>query len=195
MTEAQQRRFYFPSWNDAVKANGWRMAKGRLVGQRVEKFGREEVTHLYNQVWDAAEAIATAAHRAVKPDDLRHACHVVALGKDFSSRQLTTDQTNRVVRLFEVLADPDDLGAVLAWSDPSIDRRKSLVRWINSMAPEAYVCEVAQMFSAFEYPHWENLPVDNLLSLARLLKKRTARKTSALSASPRELATADSDPF
>lgn len=206
MTLAQQRRFYFPAWHDAATANDWVMVKGRLLARRQEKFGREETTRLYNQVWDAAELLAQNAHRAVTANDLRHACHLVALvappvgpagsndqcsmlnlqspqiGKLLSSKDLTTAQTTRVVRLFEILADPNDIDAMLAWLDPSIDKRKSLVRWINSMAPEAYICQLAKMFPAFQYPFWEDLPPDNLLSLARLIRKRCDQRQVPISA-------------
>jgi hypothetical protein len=213
VTANQQRKFYFPQWNDCCKANAWRMSKGRLVGQREERFGHGEADHLYQAVWDVAEILAQREHRSVTPTDLRHACHIVALEsekvgsvaprgplpspggegarradegeralakRDFkliSSRDLTTAQTNRVVRLFEILTDPDDLAAMLAWTDPGADKRQSLVRWINSMnVPEAYICEVAKIFSSFNYPYWADLDLAQLTSLARLLKKRIDAK-------------------
>jgi hypothetical protein len=205
VTTNQQRKFYFPLWNDVCRANDWRMERGRLVGVREERFGHAEADRLYQAVWDIAEILAAREHRAVKPDDLRHACHIVALNgresvptspdsksairacparapqsaipKLISSHTLTTTQLNRVARLFEILKDPDDLDAMIAWTDPSVDQRKGYVRWIKSMAPEAYICEVARIFGEhFTYPYWEDLPIDQLRSLARLLKKRTEAK-------------------
>ena len=81
MTEAQQKRFYFPLWREVQNANNWHMIKGRLMpeGARVETFGRAEADRLYQAVWIAAEALALENHRAVTADDLRHACSVVAL--------------------------------------------------------------------------------------------------------------------
>jgi hypothetical protein len=210
MTVNQQRRFYFPLWRDVCKANDWIMVKGRLLGSRTSSFAHGEAQKLYDAVWDIAEILAQNAASAVTADDLRHACHIVALvgpvparqgpprgpsgnvgcndslppsaqdaraasaiPKLISSHTLTTTQLNRVARLFEILKEPDDIDAMIAWTDPSVDDRKSKVRWIKSMAPEAYICEVARMFPAFSYPFWEDLPIDNLRSLARLLKKRT----------------------
>ena len=41
MTEAQQRRFYFPAWNGCAVANGWMMSRGRLkadIGIQMTEF-------------------------------------------------------------------------------------------------------------------------------------------------------------
>jgi hypothetical protein len=224
MTTAQQRRFYFPKWQDCARANDWVMIKGRLLGSRTSTFASGEARKLYNAVWDAAEILSRQNHRAVTADDLRHACHYVALHPpitnsqfstlnsqfpqsaihnpksqipEISSTTLTTEQTNRVARLFEILTDPDDLDAMIAWTDPSVDKRKSLVRWINSMAPEAYICELAKIFPAFNWPFWEDLPIDQLRSLARLLKKRVDARAipiSELSPQPSSL-TPESSPI
>lgn len=196
MTRNAQIKFYFPHWQDACDANQWHMARGRFTATRDPKFGHAETNRLYNQVWDAAETIARQQARALVADDLRHACHIVALGKDYSSHQLTVAQTNRVVRLFDILKDPDNIAAVNAYLHPELDVRRDLVRWIRNLAPEAYILELAQMFSAFQYPFWEDLPEDNLRSLARLIRKRIADRHAPITqTAPPEMATADAQPY
>lgn len=218
MTANQQRRFYFPLWGKVCDAQDWRMENARLVGARQPAYGRAESTRLYNAVWDVAEILARHEHRAVKPDDLRHACHQVALStpgstpvsgvpagvapavRKISSHTLTNKQLDRVAALFRVLIDPDDIDAMLAWSDPSIGEKKRLEYAIKNAAPFAYIDKICRdkFAGIYSSPFWEDLPLPALKQLVVTLKNRVR----AASPSPRgegwgeglAMATADTVP-
>lgn len=198
MTAAQQKRFYFPLWKDVCQFQDWIKVDGRLLGKRPPRLvpgpGRTEYDQLLEKVWDAAEILAQQHNRAVTADDLRHACHVVALGKDYSSHELNTGQLNRVAVLFKILRNPDDIDAMMAWSDPSRDRRKNLVYTINKLAggADAYVCELAKMFPAFQWPFWEDLPIENLSALCKLMRTRAQQHGGTIN--PSSPATEDTIP-
>ncbi len=170
MTEAQQRRYYFPNWNSAFNAN-WRREKCRVL--KLE--GRIEGDWV-RKVEALAQQIALQHHRAPTADDLRHACHALALGRDKSSADLDNREVDRVVTLFRLLADPDDLDAVTNWDYPEIAARKRLVYAINSAAPHAYIDTICRgKFSQiYEPPFWEDLPIGALRHLALTLRNRKA---------------------
>jgi hypothetical protein len=201
ITENQIKRFYFPLWNRAADAHDWRMASGRLVGSRQARHGLAESDLLYQRVWDAAESLARAAHRAVTPDDLRHACHAVALtltparvptppgsarvpraasgvppdAIPISSKSLTNPQLDRVAALFKILIAPDDLDALIAWGDPTIAARKRLCFAIRK-TPFAYIDKICRdkFGAAYSSPFWEDLPIHQLRHLALTLRNRAA---------------------
>ena len=181
MNEAQQRRFYFPCWNSCAVANGWFMVKGRLradlVAQREEyatwsEPGRE----MYLKVVTTAEQFARAGHRVVtegKPFyDLRYACNVAATGR-IHSEDLDNKQTNRVVALFKLLTDPDDLDAVMNWLHPENAERGSFVAFLRKRAHEALLITIAK--NAFDTDAWDELPIEKLRWLAKELKNREPR--------------------
>jgi hypothetical protein len=185
MTPNQQRRFYFPLWQKVCQAQDWRLVQGRLLGPRQPQHGLAESTRLYNAVWDAAEILAASNHRAVTPDDLRHACHLVALfpGKaastkaaPISSKDLSNRQLDRVATLFRILANPDDVDAAIAWSDPSFGDKKRLQYVIRKAAPFAYIDAICRDKFGLLYtsPFWEDLPVNDLRQLALTLRNRLA---------------------
>lgn len=144
MTKAQACRFYFPAWNAAAKAHDWRTAGGRLIGQRQECWASPELNKVYQGIWNLAEHWARAEGRALRPDDFRHACHAQALGRDKSSSDLSNDETDRVVALFSLLTDPEDLRATMTWMSPDEGRRKRILWWINHNCVESYVVEVCR---------------------------------------------------
>lgn len=174
MTSKQQRYFYFPAWNQAALAHGWTLVKGRLTGRRQESWAHAEPAELYQRVWEAAYNLARAAHRAVTPEDLRHACHVVALGKDKSSTDMDNQETDRVVTLFRILADPDDLDAILAWTNPENSERKRYVASIRRRADFKYIDKLCRdKFSGiYITPFYEDLPMPQLKQLYLTIRAR-----------------------
>lgn len=177
MTEAQQRRFYFPCWNACAVANGWFMVKGRLradlVTQREEYAAwSDPARELYLKVVTTAEQLALQNHRHVVADDLRRGCNVVATGK-ISSGDLDNKQTNRVVALFKLLADPEDLDAVMNWIHPENAERGSFVAFLKKKAHEGLIVTIAR--NAFATSDWESLPIEKLRWLAKELKNREPR--------------------
>lgn len=170
MTERQQKRFYFPNWNAAFNAN-WRREKSRVlaVENRIESEWVRKVETL-------AQQLALQQHRAPVADDLRHACHVVAISRDKSSHDLSNAELDRVVTLFKLLANPDDLDAVMSWQHPENAERKRLVYAIKTAAPHAYIDDICRdMFAPiYEPPFWEDLPIASLRHLSVTLKHRKA---------------------
>lgn len=174
MTEAQQRRFYFPQWNTCAVANDWLMKRGRLSAdldaQRVAyATWPDPAGPLYAKVVTAAEQIARQEHRAVTADDLRHACNHVACGR-ISSGDLTNTQTTRVVNLFRLLTDPDDLDAVMDWLHPQRQEKQSFIAFLRSRANEATLIAIAM--NAFDTREIEKLEIDQLRFIARQVKNR-----------------------
>jgi hypothetical protein len=178
ITEKQLRRFYFPAWSACAKANGWVMAKGRLSESARGAHADAPVAgalpgELLRKVWMAAEALAVQAHRNVTAEDLRHGCTVVALGRNKSSKDFTNAELDRVVALFRLLAEPDDVAAMLQWNNPEIGERKRLVFAIAESAPAAYVARIAS--DRFGTELWEDLAVYELRQLVMTLRDRSRR--------------------
>lgn len=160
----KQINWYWKLWGDACEANHWRMAKGKLLHnpERLGEIGR--------QVWAVAERLAAEQLKGINLDMLRHASHMVALGSDRSMKDLSNEQFNRVRVCFQLIADPDNLQAVMEWRDRSIAQRRGMVQFIRKKAPEAYIVEIAKRKHGTIY--WEELEMPNLRVLARTLAQR-----------------------
>lgn len=168
MTDKQKFKFYFPAWSACCKANGWRMSKGIL------QFDPEQLTAKSSKVMTFARQRAVMANRPMTVDDLRHGAHWLALGKDKSSEHLTNAELDRVVALFKVLGNPDDLGARLKQDayergeDPGAIER--LNYFIRTSAPAAYVEKVSLDMCGTR--DWESLPIAQKHVLSRALSQR-----------------------
>ena len=165
MTPAQLRRFYFRAWAACSRALGWNRAPVRLPSH-----GAPGVDVLYQEAWFYAETLALKAGRSVVADELRHGCHYVALGADKSAKALTNAEADCVVALFNLLAAPDDLGAMLAWQNPEAGAVKRLAWSIEHLAPAAYVEALAS--DKFGTRAWRTLSEASLRPLALTLRNR-----------------------
>jgi hypothetical protein len=165
MTTTQLRRFYFRAWAACSRALVWNRSPVRLASH-----GAPEVNALYQAVWTAAESTARRTGCSVTANDLRHACHRVALGADKSAKTLTNAEADCVVALFNLLAAPDDLGAMLAWQNPEAGAVKRLTWAIEHAAPAAYVEALAS--DKFGTRAWRTLPEASLRQLALTLRNR-----------------------
>lgn len=172
MNEAQAKRLYFPAWNRAFAAN-WYHDRGTAVRRQ----GR------FCQELDQVEAVAAERARQrscrVTANELRHACHLVALGLDKSSLDLSNRELDQVLALFRVLADPDDLSARIALDHPEKDARRRL-EWAvrNCGLPEAYVRTVCS--SKFGTHNWRGLDDLPLRQLMVTLKCRAKARREAV---------------
>lgn len=181
MNNAQRQRFYFPAWRACERALGWKMIKNRLVadleGQRAEPISspaREERA----RVIDLAESLAAKAHRAVIAADLRHACnHVASGGMTVHSEDMDNHATTMAVRLFALLADPNDLDAVGAWLDPEEADRKDYAAWLATLAPEATLRAIS--LNTWGNGDWEKQDMPRLRWLARTVKEKQARRSGS----------------
>lgn len=144
MTEKQAKRRYFPEWNATARQHSWRMANGRLVGQRMERFGGPETTQIYNRIWEHAEQRASDRLRAVLPDDLRHGVHMAALGRDKSSHDLKNAELDRVIIALKLMRDPDNMHLLIAWDHPEQGERRRRLWWLRNRCNPAYRTKVCR---------------------------------------------------
>ncbi len=178
MTSAQRQHFYFPAWRLCAQARGWVQVKGRfaadLAAQRLQPIPSPACEEML-KVIDLSESFANDAHRAVTADDLRHACnHVASQGKTVHTEAMDNHATTMAVRLFRLLADPDDLSAVMEWLDPEEADRRDYVRWMKTAAAEGALAAIAR--NAWGTSDWESQPMPELRWLARTACRRSERR-------------------
>jgi hypothetical protein len=74
----------------------------------------------------------------------RHQVHVQVLGFDMSHEDFSNQQFDGVIRALKLLANPDDLSAVMFFAcDPEVEQRKRLIWRIEQTAPREYVQRIA----------------------------------------------------
>jgi hypothetical protein len=170
MINAGQNSKYWRRWTRVCAANRWRWSKGRLANDAVKDAGLHHVA-----VWNFAGALADQNCRAVVADDLRHACHVHALGRDVSHTDFTNDQFSRVLLLLGdekklpgLLIVPDHVRSQMFWDNPEMQKKESLIFSIKAAANDAYIQRItADVWGTI---YWEDLDVKALLGLLRKLK-------------------------
>ena len=169
MTPSQNSK-YWRRWGQVCRANNWRWIKGRLV-----EGARLDLGDHHTAVWQIAQTIADQTCRAITADDLRHACHIHALGRDIGHSDLTNEQFSRLLLLWGderhlrgLLIYPDDLTAQIHWHNPDRAKKDSLVRNIRSAAREEYISAITQDLYGTIY--WEDLDNKALLGLLRKIK-------------------------
>lgn len=195
-TEPQIKSLYFPAWNRVCRALNWRMVKGRLSGKKEPLWGGMETSRLYQEVWAEAEILARHLARAITAEDLRHACHVVAIGRDVSSKDLNNPALDRVLILFRLLRDPDDLEAMMTWLHPEHAERRRLIWSISNAAPDAYILRCATPWrGSFEGDRWDGLPTAALRKLLALLRLRGREWNSSVAEPEPAPEIPEGDPF
>jgi hypothetical protein len=191
MTISQRIHLYFPAWNQACKARGWRMQRGCLVGTREECFASPELDEVYQTAWDAAGLLAIRLHHGVTLDDLRHGQHIAVLGRDISATDIDNLQLDKIMAWFRILADPENLDAVMEFSNPTISQKRRYVASIQRLAPQAYIHAICagKFGKLYHAPDWEDLPIWALRQLIMTLKARKPVQQAAM------VPAGDSDPF
>lgn len=186
MLSPAQQKLYWRLWGDCVAANRWYAPKGRLQFDpaRLTEQGRIAAGH--------AAARARQQHRAMTADDLRHGCHIAALGRDCSMKELDNASFDRLLNVFRLVIDGEDLDAAERLVNPELGRRERLVHAIARMAPDAFVREIAG--DRFGTRLWEDLDVEQLLSFRRLLSHTRYGRASQPLEEP-ELAAEVEQPF
>lgn len=94
---------YFKLWSKAYKAH-W---SGERGGEVIPRAGRPEHCEMRDQVMGFARRIAAQCGGGIRADYLRHACHVVAIGKNCGHRTMTHKQVTQVLAVFRQLAGID----------------------------------------------------------------------------------------
>lgn len=177
MTAKQLKGLYFPAW-----AAAWRALRSDPV------FTSPDLRQLHARLVQIA--VARGSCRASLPqadqaDIHRHACHLLALGQDKSAKTLTNPELDRVLALFRLLANPDDLTAHLTWNqgsgtgaspDASSSTRQRILWWLRNKCVESYIVELSR--ERFGTKNWEALPFDQLQQLHMTLKNRAKSQCS-----------------
>jgi hypothetical protein len=169
MSPAQHLQFYIKrGWAPCARANNWHSIAA--LQQPVREAANPLDAELLQQVRTYAEQLARREHRGIKPDDFRHACHIRAIGKNKSSWDLTNDECERVVTLFRVLANPDDIEAVMDWQDETRAKKRNLIAAVKHKAPFAYYRVILR--DRYHVEHLEDLSVGQLAQLCMTLNNR-----------------------
>jgi hypothetical protein len=178
MTATQRMRFYFPAWSRVSRAMGWVMVRGRLGADlAAQRSSAEEMvpTHPLRgdlpKLLDTAERLSVENHRAVIPEDLRHAANLVASnGRTGSSQQLTNNELNRAVALFDLVVDPGDVSALVRYGCPGKSERDAIAWYLPRYGQENAVRAIAQ--NAFGTADFEALDLPQLRWLMKQIKPR-----------------------
>lgn len=194
MTDAQKFGFYLPVWNQLAKQWHWNGARklgitlAALLEVNEVSFRQwpEPAGPLMLQVITFARQIAAQrppggganACGAVKLEDLRHGCNIVATagspgGPKISSKHFTTAETNRAVALMRLLVDPLSLKYISAWLNPQEADRRSLVEHVRTMAPEGTLRAIFN--NAYHTKDWESGTAQQLVWLKRAIKGEVKR--------------------
>lgn len=176
-----QTSLHWKRWAAVVHANDWRMDRGRLhPGARHTR----DATLFHKLVWREAEREALQQHGAVTADHLRHGSYAVATTNVpawprsvlpvRSLADLGNRTFSRVLVLWALLVDEDDLDAQIKWDHPDISERESLIKAISRRAPDATLRAISAR--AFDTRAWEMLEdVGQLRWLLRTVCEKQAR--------------------
>lgn len=191
MTPAQDKK-YWRRWAACVRANRWTMTSGRLNALAVL-----DASEPHCNVAAAARQLAAEQAVGLTPDHLRHACHIVALGRDKSHAKFTNKEFDallnywgdeRAIRGFLIM--PDDLAAAIHDAAPELKVRERLLIGIRRDFIEAYVARLSG--NIYGTKDWEKLNDADLTNLHHLLQtKPEARKNKPTAPVPED----EGDPF
>ena len=162
LSPQQLKGLYFPAWNAAFKAN-WRVEKGMIYSWRVPMNGyATEIEAIARSIFKLGQG--------VEPEHLRKACHAAAIGRSCSSKLLTNPELDRVLVLFKLLEDPEDLDAIMRCQNPGEANPDRLINGIAKLMPEPYIVAVSK--ARFGTKNWRGLNTDQLRQLHFTVKAR-----------------------
>lgn len=178
-----QHRLYLREWGKAWKAHWSGVRKGEPLARPDRK-----PSAMRDRVLQAAGMLAMRDESPLTAETIRHACHVVALGKDCGSWALRNKELDRVLAVFRLLANDANLGAQLRLDNPEIGARERMMHSIRNvdMGP-AYVASISR--DKFGTENWQSLDATRMQQLlmtikARALVKQTANLKTAAVPSP-----------
>lgn len=190
----KQHRWYLREWGEAFAAH-WAGVRG---GEVIARNGRPNPHPLREQILGIARRMLVSHGGKLTADAIRHACHVVALGRDIPSMKLTNKQVDKVVAVFRQMAGVN-LAAMLqtdasvreshriadekerkkanpAAPAPLPDADRNRLVWAIEhvdLAP-AYVEEISR--DIYGTTDWRTLPTGTLHKLRITLACRSAAK-------------------
>jgi hypothetical protein len=112
-----------------------------IEGRMHDEARRGDFSQWHKKVWAFAELIARQAGRAVLPDDLRKGTYMLAVGTPKSLTVFENADMDRVLIVFRLLVEPDDLRAVKDWlAYEAFDQAKAEIARCRSMGVP---CDIA----------------------------------------------------
>jgi hypothetical protein len=117
-------------------------------------------------------------------EGLRHAMHIQALGCNMSHKDMDNREVDRVFKTLELLADPDNLDAVLFFENPDREEKKRLLWRIDRTASKRYIQSISA--DKFGTIHYEDLDRTQLEQLRNTLTNRMRAHKKQEAAAERE---------
>lgn len=159
---------HWRTWGTVLAANHWRAKDFPAnLGADRSPFHKQVVAFAQTLALKAGGFIVTA-------DDLRHGCAWAALGKPKSFTKFNNSDFDRILVLYELLINPENLRAVMAWNeyenggDPGSRRR--LLNRIRK-APQSSVQHIlTDELSFYGSNDLDDLPVEKLQALVGKLE-------------------------
>ena len=154
-----QHKFYWRRWAAVARHNSWWMSARRLFEGAFES---ADVSPHHRAVWAAARDLAMAASRGLTADDLRHGCHIVALGADKRSRDLTNSDFDSLLTYWGdgktirgLLFDATDMGSEIHRANPALQRRRRYLYALRVDCLQGYL--VSECSRIYGTKKWEDL--------------------------------------
>jgi hypothetical protein len=204
LTDFQDKK-YWRRWAACCRANNWKMVKGRLHPEACL-----DNSEPHRKVVAAARQLAAEQAVGLTPDHLRHACHIVALGRDKSHTKFSNKEFDAVLNYWGderairgLLIVPEDLASEIHRSNPALKTRERQLVFLNEDCIGAYVAkECDRMFGTKDWGALPDADLDRLYSHMRdrphALKDRQRndcqRNEASVSHSPDNHSPDESDP-
>lgn len=181
MTTDQRRKFYGPAWRPAFAAC-WLADRGTILARPGRPSALPDSGLPRPEDVEAIAALFAAREgRALKEHDLRRACRLLALGRDVPDGNTlgNTDEVERVVTCFALLADPERLDAIQDWQDPARAASRRIIRGLERCGvPEAMLRAWCAHFHAGEH-EWRSLDGAKLKGFSRYVWGRIWKRGGA----------------
>ncbi|MHB8520699.1 MAG: hypothetical protein ACYDH9_08065 [Limisphaerales bacterium] len=134
--------------------------------------------------WNLWRAVCVAKGWPQADEYARHSVHQLALGYDKSHIALTNAELDRIFAQFDLLINPEDLGAAMTLTDPDRAKRKR-IEWAIRRFPGALVYKLVR--DKFDRASTAALSTIELQQLLMTLKRIAAGNNT-----PRQLVGRDS---
>ena len=147
---AAQSKFLFREWAAAAKAHGWQTVAG--VADAILRYfhgavwSSPEMNATLGEIYQAAGCFARGAGGAaatIKPDHIRRAVTLLAVGRPASWKTLTNRDLDQLLPVLRVLAAPENLQNLLALQNAGeVGARRRYLHAIQT-APSSYWQRIA----------------------------------------------------
>lgn len=169
LTQSQDKK-YWRRWAACARANRWTMVSGRLNALAIL-----DASEHHCRVVAAARQLAAAQAVGLTADHLRHACHLVAIGRDKSHAKFSNKDFDAVLNYWGderairgLLIVPEDLASEIHRSNPALKTRERQLVFLNQDCLGAYIAkECDRMFGTKDWAALSDAELDRLYSHMR----------------------------